>query len=367
MKILVVEDEPTTRVITTKLLERQGFSVTTASLADEALELLSGSDDPPIILVDWHMPKMSGPSFLESLRAKFPLQSYYVLMATEMDDPDAILAAFEKGVSDFVPKPITAANLWSRVRVALHRIALEERANQQGYQHSMLQIHSLSSGILAHFVHEISNPLSMVSYAAELLNSQHGNLSSESAERLISKLNQSVGQVKEIISNERQRLVSGVQSKKELIAVAEVVEEAVATMAFRSKGIRVELENYSHLNDCKVFANRIELFQVLINLIANALDAVEGQEAPWIKIIFQIKPWGVQISVKNSGPALSREVGVGILSAPKTTKAGHSGIGIRLCQSILSDHGGRLEFSADDGFTTFSVFLPIKLSDKVVP
>ena len=125
-RVLLVEDEPTTRLKTEAMLRQLlGCTVFTAENGKEALALAL-EIMPQIVITDWLMPVMDGLEFCCALRATDWGQPMYVIMLTGVETEDQIIQAFEAGVDDYVTKPVNTRALSARMRAALHYVKLLE-------------------------------------------------------------------------------------------------------------------------------------------------------------------------------------------------------------------------------------------------
>jgi len=134
-RILVVDDDPTTRVLVAAALEEHGHRIDEASSGDEALER-SRHDRPDLILLDVRMPGKDGFATCAELRSLPTTASVPVLMLTGLEDTESIRRAFEVGATDFFTKPINASLLVHRVRYLLRNHAVYEglRASEQSLE-----------------------------------------------------------------------------------------------------------------------------------------------------------------------------------------------------------------------------------------
>ncbi|MBK7814067.1 MAG: HDOD domain-containing protein [Rhodocyclaceae bacterium] len=124
MRVLLVEDEPASRMLMEKLLaDIVGPNVHSATNGSEALALAL-EIMPQIVVTDWLMPVMDGVEFCKALRATDWGQSMYVIMLTGVDNEDEVTRAFEAGVDDYVTKPLKVRSLRARMRAALHYVQL---------------------------------------------------------------------------------------------------------------------------------------------------------------------------------------------------------------------------------------------------
>ena len=101
---LVVDDSRTVRRAARRMLEAQGFIVAEAEDGAQALEACR-ADLPDLVLLDWNMPVMDGPSFLRAARAEFGPDRPVVMLCTTEAALERILEALEAGAQEYVMKP----------------------------------------------------------------------------------------------------------------------------------------------------------------------------------------------------------------------------------------------------------------------
>ena len=112
-----------------------------------------------------------------------------------------------------------------------------------------------------------------------------------------------------------------------------------------------------------VYGDRIQLQQVLFNLIINGIEAISNVVGPPREIVVQalrLKPDAVTISVRDSGIGIDEKQGGLLFDAFYTTKREGMGIGLSISRSIIEDHGGRLWATRNtDKGSTFSFTVPV--------
>jgi DNA-binding response OmpR family regulator len=123
--VLVVDDDPTTRILVRGALEPAGYAVEEAEGGAEAVSSFERSR-PDIVLLDVNMPGMDGFAVCAALRARQDGRQVPVMMVTGLDDHDSIHRAYEIGATDFVTKPINLAQLGHRVRYLLRGSRLQQ-------------------------------------------------------------------------------------------------------------------------------------------------------------------------------------------------------------------------------------------------
>ena len=133
LRILLVEDDRTMRLLYTALLERSGHTVTTASNGLEALECVKASI-PQLIISDWMMPEMDGIEFCRALRKNPAWHKIYVFIVTAQESTEKLIEAFEVGANDYLTKPINPKVLVARMRSAQRIIQMQEAQEEDRLQ-----------------------------------------------------------------------------------------------------------------------------------------------------------------------------------------------------------------------------------------
>jgi signal transduction histidine kinase len=134
-----------------------------------------------------------------------------------------------------------------------------------------------------------------------------------------------------------------------------MIEESVALAVIGTDrpGVRVELRLHPQASTALV--DKIQIQQVLLNLIRNAVEAMAGSAHQ--SLVIATLPSAdamVELSVADSGPGLPPEVRAKLFQPFVTTKSTGMGVGLSICHSIIEAHGGRLW--ADDNSDTGTVF-----------
>lgn len=216
--------------------------------------------------------------------------------------------------------------------------------------------------LTASIAHEINQPLAAVTTNANAclrwLDRTPPNLDEarEAARRIIRDGKRG----SEVITRIRAMLKKE-DSVREPIAIAAVVEEITALTRDELEDVRLE-RNF----DCPlplVVADRVQIQQVLLNLILNAIDAMSSADrAKTLLIAAQcIDEKHVEVSVRDTGVGLPPDRLEKIFSTFFTTKANGLGMGLAICRSIIEHHGGRLWAEANnDCGATFRFTLPVK-------
>ena len=120
--------------------------------------------------------------------------------------------------------------------------------------------------------------------------------------------------------------------------------------------------------DLRIQCREVQIAQALSNLVQNSLDAVLEQEGErWVRLRVSTRGGLVTLSVVDSGPGIPPEMQHRLMEPFFTTKAPGkgTGLGLSIAKKITEEHGGRLEFSVQEGHTCFSLLIPMSVEIEV--
>jgi len=126
MRVLIAEDDLTSRILLTKILEKWGYDVTVTVDGAAAWEVLQSADSPRVAILDWMMPEMDGVDVCRRARALDTHQPPYIILLTALGEKDNMMAGFEAGADDYVGKPYDPAELRARVEVGRRLVELND-------------------------------------------------------------------------------------------------------------------------------------------------------------------------------------------------------------------------------------------------
>lgn len=174
-----------------------------------------------------------------------------------------------------------------------------------------------------------------------------------------------------VISSSSKGLISFVNTYRTLTKVPKPVKEIITFKNLINKVLtlskeeinsrKIKLEISLEPEDIMIYADENLITQVLINLVKNAISAMEETTDPLLKISASINPESedISIDISNNGPAISPECQDHIFIPFFTTKNSGSGIGLSISRQIMRLHNGSLKLkSSTDELTTFNISLP---------
>jgi two-component system sensor kinase FixL len=200
--------------------------------------------------------------------------------------------------------------------------------------------------------HELNQPLTAIINYAQTARGLAERHSGESISGFVSLLEKTVEQASragQIIRRLRQFIAKG-ETDRTLEDVNGVVEEASALALIGTGGKGIATRRVLADGLPPVLLDRIQIHQVITNLIRNSVDALDSVKRR--EIVISTGRAGqdeIDITIADTGPGLAPEVADRLFQPFVTTKATGLGIGLSICRSIVDAHGGRLWASDNPG------------------
>ncbi len=120
-RVLVVDDDASSRLLMRSVLEKKGFQVLEADDGPPALEMLDKIGDMSLVMLDLNMPQMHGREVLERIRSAIGTAGLPVVVLTGIEDPAVEIELLAAGADDYLRKPIDPSRLAVRVEAVLRR------------------------------------------------------------------------------------------------------------------------------------------------------------------------------------------------------------------------------------------------------
>lgn len=249
--------------------------------------------------------------------------------------------------------------------LAIRKVFLDnEEMNKDHLNMSKLvMIGEMASSI----VHEINNPLSVIQMNGQILKKEMAKSPDIYPKKIASVPESLLGGVDRIL-----KIIAGLKTfayqgtggaefeEFKEVSICKVIEDSLLFTGHKMR--KHQIEFILNKPDCSYMTqgNFVQLSQVFINLINNAIDAIDELEDKWIKIDFIAHENMYEVRVTDSGNGISSDIQKKIFHTFYTTKkmGKGTGLGLSISRKILSNHKGHLELDRDNPNTCFKVFLP---------
>jgi two-component system sensor kinase FixL len=239
----------------------------------------------------------------------------------------------------------------------------QTEARLQELQSELLHVSRLSAmgQMAATLAHELNQPLTAVTNYCQAMRRILAGGAGPDLARLHEAVELSAEQALragQIIRRLRDFVARG-ETEKRIENVAKMVEEASALALVGAKEHDVKVHLTVDAKPRHVVVDKIQIQQVLLNLLRNAVEAMEGSARRELEIAAAPRGDVIEFAVVDTGPGLAPEVEAQLFQPFVTTKRHGMGIGLSICRTIVEAHGGRLwSEPTPGGGVTFRFTLP---------
>jgi len=237
--------------------------------------------------------------------------------------------------------------------VVIRDITSRRKAEARFREHEAELAHvsrvSLAGEMAAGFAHELSQPLTAIAaYARGCLRLladpvREAALLHEGMTELV----QQAERAGDVLDRLRE-FVRGGQYQRSLTEVRPLVDAAVSLIAMEAMQQQVEIETKIDCCLPPLMVDRVQIEQVLLNLLRNAMDAMGAANTERRSIVIEARAKSnraIEVSVTDSGPGIAAEVSDTIFEPFVTSKPLGMGMGLAISRSIIESHGGRLRLA----------------------
>ena len=244
----------------------------------------------------------------------------------------------------------------------------EEQKKQAIQSAKLSSLGEMASGI----AHEINNPLTIISSTAFIMKkvnpqSEADEKHNKNVDRILSTVDRIAKIVRGLKTfardtyNDPMEISTG---EKIVAATLELCSEKI-----KNRGIEIDI---NVKGDAEFLCKETQLVQVMMNLISNSIDALEGQYNKKIFVILEKMPKEksaderLRLTVRDSGPKIPQDIADKIMMPFFTTKevGKGTGLGLSISKGIMNAHKGKLYLDRTASMTTFIVEIPLNIIQK---
>jgi two-component system sensor kinase FixL len=243
---------------------------------------------------------------------------------------------------------------------------LDKKARLRGQQLAHVFRLSTMEEMASGMAHEISQPLAaIVNYTRgcvrHLENSDHDR---DQLKNVMAKAVTQAERAGEIVQRLKNFFCKG-QLVKTSCKINNVIRETVSLMKSELTASKTKIDFDFDKNIPYIFIDKIQMQQVLLNLMQNAIESMQQNHIKSKRIHIQTKSDGlemIEITINDTGPGFSKEIINKVFKPFFTTKAHGRGMGLAICRSIIEAHGGQFTISPNTNTNSWIRFsLPISI------
>ena len=211
---------------------------------------------------------------------------------------------------------------------------------------------SAAGQMMAALTHELSQPLTAAANSVNAARRELAKGDHQSASTVWDVLGEAGEQILRAghIMRRLREFVSRGETEKRVERVSTMVEEASAFALTGPGALGVLVRLHFEPNALHVLGDRVQIQQVLVNLIRNAIEAMEASSRRELDVTATLLDGRmVKIAVADSGPGLADGIAGKLFEPFVSTKPNGMGLGLSICRSIVEEHGGRLHCETNTG------------------
>jgi signal transduction histidine kinase len=371
-KVLIIDDELGPRE-SLRMLLKPSFQVHTAENVETGIQMLQDKQ-PDTIVMDIRMPGTNGIDGLRKIRQIDPNLS--VIMLTGFGALETAQEALRLGANDYINKPFDAVQMREVIsrnveRTRVQRKSLEAAEELKELNNRLMtelakkeRLASLGQAS-AEFVHDLSNPLTIVWGYVQLLakkleQSEAANGEKSSSQRDLTIIDQNVRLCRELLTM-WQSYGSPDGPKTEPVSIAQILRNVIKGIGAMAAQSGVKLKSSICPERGMVMGEATQLTRAIQNVVVNAIQAAADKKGS-VTINCLEKEFYADIRIEDTGEGIPPELMEKIFDPYFTTKQAKSGtgLGLYITKKVVEDHQGSIKAESTPGQgTVFTLRLPL--------
>jgi C4-dicarboxylate-specific signal transduction histidine kinase len=230
---------------------------------------------------------------------------------------------------------------------------IEDKTRELEQQEKMVSLGRMASGI----VHEINNPITVIK--GNFMTYEHmkkkNAIEIDKVSTMFEQINKMADRVTHIIKGLKIIAHKDKYEFESMVSIKKIIEEAIelSDEKIKKSNISVEIDNIP--TEYEIWCDEVQISQIIINLISNAIDAIEGNPNPWIYISARSNQEFYEIKIVDCGKGIRPEIVKQMFDPFFTSKkvGKGTGLGLSISQKIAEAHRGQLFVDQSAQNTTF--------------
>ncbi|MTI21963.1 hybrid sensor histidine kinase/response regulator [Fulvivirga sp. RKSG066] len=360
--ILVVDDKPENIALIMEYLGEMGitksvYSAPNGKIASE----LALKYSPDLILTDWDMPEMTGLELVKFIKGDEATQHIPIIMITAvMTEPKRLQQAFDSGVHDFLSKPYSKLEFFSRVGNAMKLDQAYKEVNLAKLR--LEELNQLKDKLFSIISHDIKSPLANLHSILMMID--QGIMTKEEASEYYQAIDSNVVSVITLLENllewSQWQLRKGVVPKE-----VDIRQETEAIFSLvKNQATKKNIDLVNDVPDEQVVKlDKDMLAFVIRNLVTNAMKFTSNGS---VSVNSVLDDNSIHLNVVDTGIGMDETKlaslfkGQRVDSEKGTLMEPGTGVGLTLCQEFVESNGGKISVTSEVGKgSIFKVFLPL--------
>ena len=354
--ILIVDDNPMNLLLTSKVLENNGYSARTAEDGKSALIEIE-KEIPSLILLDVNMPVMDGFDVCRLINKNEKWKEIPIIFLTANTQTENLVEGFEAGGVDYITKPFKSEELLVRVKNHL------ELADSKK---TILEMNKSRDKLYSIIAHDIRSPLSGILQTIDAIDQGYFDPCSEDFKDLISHLKIRTKDTSTLLTSLLQW--TRLQDEGAILKLQETNLTSIINSCIQLLEPNANDKNISIINNIssEIFAicDEVSVHTVFRNIISNSIKFTEPNGKIIISATQNVSE--VIICIKDTGVGMTQEVIQAIFennqhySSTGTANEQGTGLGLILVKDFIKKNNGKVDVKSVLGEGTyFSIILPI--------
>lgn len=322
------------------------YNIYLASNGNEGINLLKEIRKPDLIISDMMMPELDGYDFLKYLSSNDTFKDIPFIFLSAASDNDNKVKAFLSGAVDFVAKPFSIELLKARINALLNYQKMKKELYEKDKYITM-------GMLLGGISHEIFNPLLGIYAPLENLELLFENIENDNCRqkglKYIKNIETNIGRIENVVKSLKV-LYYNRDFERTKIDLNEILDSIANIFAAKMPPDRIKFTTVVP-SDFQLEANHGVLTQILMNLIKNSIDALDGVENGEIKVEAVAAPKRSYLSISDNGKGIDKDDLDLIFNAFFTTKdvGKGTGLGLYLVKDLAAKMGWQVDVASEVG------------------